>query len=60
MGQLIVIPTKDFTEGVGQVEEMPGELCEVPRCLVRRGLTRNGPMYNVSCLVSSSVNLYFS
>ena len=27
-----------------------GELCEVPRCLLWRGLTYHCPMYNVSCI----------
>ena len=28
-----------------------GELCEVPRCLLWRGLRHHCPMYNVSCIL---------
>ena len=35
------------------------ELCEVPRCLLWRGLRCHCPMYNVSCIFSSNC-LYFS
>ena len=28
-----------------------GELCEVPRCLLWRGLRRHCPIYNVSCIL---------
>ena len=28
-----------------------GELCEVPRCLLWKGLRRHRPMYNVSCIL---------
>ena len=31
--------------------EMPGELCEVPRCLLWRRLRHYCPMYNVSCIL---------
>ena len=37
-----------------------GELCEVPRCLLWRRLRGHYPMYNVSCLGSSSINVCFS
>ena len=36
-----------------------GELCEVPRCLLGRGLRRHCPMYNVSCFFFNKC-LYFS
>ena len=36
-----------------------GELCEVPRCLLRRGLRHHCPVYNVSCIFFSNY-LYFS
>ena len=36
-----------------------GELCEVPRCLLRRGLRHHCPVYNVSCSFLSKC-LYFS
>ena len=36
-----------------------GELCEVPRCLLWRGLRRHCPMYNVSCTLFNKC-LYFS
>ena len=35
------------------------ELCEVPRCLLWRGLTHHCPIYNVSCIFFSKC-LYFS
>ena len=47
--QLMTVPTKDFTV-FWTVEEMLGELCEVPRCLLWRGLRCHCPMYNVSCI----------
>ena len=34
-----------------------GELCEIPRCLLWRGLRRRCPMYNVSCILSSLINV---
>ncbi len=33
------------------VGEMLGELCEVPSCLLWRGLRRHYPMYKVSCIL---------
>ena len=36
-----------------------GELCEVPRCLLWRGLRHHCPMYNVYCIFFSKC-LYFS
>ncbi len=33
------------------VGEMLGELCEVPSCLLWRGLRRHYPMYTVSCIM---------
>ena len=36
-----------------------GELCEVPRCLLWRGLRHHCPMYNVSCIFFSKC-LHFS
>ena len=45
----MVIPAKDFAV-FWTVEEMLGELCEIPRCLVWRGLMCYCPMYNVSCI----------
>ena len=36
-----------------------GELCEVPRCLLWRGLRCHCPMYNVSCIFFEKC-LYFS
>ena len=49
-GQLMAIPTKDFAV-FWTVEEMLGELCEVPSCLLLRGLRCHRPMYNVSCIL---------
>ena len=40
---------KGFCRVFWTVEEMLGELCEVPRCLLWRGLRCHCPMYNVSC-----------
>ena len=57
-GQLMDIPTKDFAECFEQWTL--GELCEVPRCPVWRGLRCHCPMYNVSCilcLLSSSIHV---
>ena len=48
MGHLIEILTK-FCRVFWTVEEMLGELCDVPRCLLWRGLRCHCPMYNVSC-----------
>ena len=43
------------------VEEALGELGEVSRCLLWRGLRRHCPMSSVSCiLLSYSINVYFS
>ena len=36
-----------------------GELCEVPKCLLWRGLRCHCPMYNVSCIFFSTC-LYFA
>ena len=58
MGQLMVIPTKDFAV-FWIVEETLGELCEVPRCLLWRGLRCHCPIYNVSCILFSKC-FYFS
>ena len=46
-GQLMAIPTEDSAV-FWTVEETPGELCEVPRCLLWRGLRCHYPMYDVS------------
>ena len=43
-------PIKDFAE-FWTVEETLGELCEVPRCLLWKGLKHHCPMYNVSCIL---------
>lgn len=50
MTQLMVIPTKVFA-AFWAVGEMLGELCEVPSCLLWRGLRRHYPMYKVSCIL---------
>ena len=49
--QLMVNSTKDFCRVFWMVGEMLGELCEVPRCLLWRGLRRHCPMSNVSCIL---------
>ena len=38
-----------------------GELCEVPRCLIWRGLRHHCPMYSVSCILYllQQMSLYF-
>lgn len=41
------------------VEEMLGELCEVSRCLLWRGLRYHHPIYNVSCIFFNKL-LYVS
>ena len=48
--QLMAIPTKDFAV-LWTVEEMLGELCEVPSCLLWSALRRHCLMYNVSCIL---------
>ena len=37
-----------------------GRLCEVPRCLLWRGLRHHGPISNVSCILYLLPCLYFS
>ena len=59
MEQLMGIPTKDFAECFEQLEEMLRELCEVPRCLLWRGLRCHCPVYSVSCIFLNKC-LYFS
>ena len=58
MGKLTATPKKDFAR-FWTVEEMLGELCEVPRCLLWRGLRCHCPMHNVSCIFFNKC-LYFS
>ena len=41
---------KGFCRVFWTVEEMLGELCEVPLCLLCGGLMHHCPMYNVSCI----------
>ena len=43
---------KGFCRVFWTVEETLGKLCEVPRCLLWRGLRRHGLMYNVFCILS--------
>ena len=42
---------KGFCRVFQTVEEMLGELCEVPRCLHWSGLRHHCPIYNVSCIL---------
>ena len=42
---------KGFCREFWTMEEMLGELCEVPRCLLWRDLRHHCPMYNVSCIL---------
>ena len=42
---------KGFCRAFWMVEEMLGELCEVPRCLLWRGLRCHCAIYNVSCIL---------
>ena len=42
-----------------QLLMMLGKLCEVPRCLLWRGLRHHCPIYNVSCIFFN-ICLYFS
>ena len=58
MGLFVAIPTKDFAV-FWTVEEMLGELCEVPQCLLWRGLSCHCPVYSVSCIFFDKC-LYFS
>ena len=59
-GQLMAIPTKDFAECFEQWKRR-WENCEVPRCLLWRGLRHHCPVYNVSCVcIVFSKCLYFS
>ena len=48
---------------VSEIQEntVTGELCEVPRCLLWRGLRHHCPMYHVSCILYlvQSVSLFF-
>ena len=50
MQQLMVIPKKDFAV-FWTLEQTLGELCEVPRCLLWRGLRHHCPLYNLSCML---------
>ena len=43
--------TKRFCRLLLTVEEMLRELCEVPECLLWRGLQHHCPMYDVSCIL---------
>ena len=49
---------KGFCRVFCTVEEMLGELCEVPRYLLWRGLRSHCPVYNVSCILFNTC-LYF-
>ena len=49
---------KGFCSVFWTVEKMLGELGEVLRCLLWRGLRRHCPMYNVSCIFFNK-HLYF-
>ena len=44
-------PNRGFCRVFWTVEEILGELCEVPRCLLWRGLRCHCPKYNVSCIL---------
>ena len=50
MGQLMAIPTKDFAV-FWTAEETLGELGEVPKCLLWRGVRCHYPMHNVYCML---------
>ena len=52
MEQLMTIITKYFAV-FWTVEEILGELCEVLRCQLWRGLSCHCPVYNVSCTLFS-------
>ena len=51
MGQLVGDSNKGFCRVYWTVEEMLGELCEIPRCLLWRGLRCHCLMSNVSCVL---------
>ena len=59
MGKLMAIPTKDFAV-FWIVEEMLGELFEVPRCLLWRGERHHCPMHNVSCIFFNKYLFFYS
>ena len=42
---------KGFCKEFGTVGKMPGELCEIPSCLLWRGLKHPFPMYKVSFIL---------